>query len=57
MPGGTMDRFLDFHMYITSALKKNDMKAVCLQMALDLYYAKVGNFPLLLNNSNILGIY
>ena len=39
--GGAMDRFLNLHMYITSALKKSDMKAVGLQMALDLLYAKV----------------
>lgn len=39
--GGLMDRFLDLHMYITSALKKTDMKAVGLQMALELLHAKV----------------
>lgn len=33
-----MDRFLDMHMYITSALQKNDVKAVMLQMALDLIH-------------------
>ena len=38
---GLMDRFLDLHLYITSALKKTDMKAVGLQMALDLIYANV----------------
>ncbi|KAI9564083.1 hypothetical protein GHT06_007821 [Daphnia sinensis] len=38
--GGVLDRFLDLHMYITSALKKTDMKAVGLQMAFDLLYAK-----------------
>lgn len=42
--GGVMDRFLDLHMYITSALKKTDMKAVGLQMALDLIYANVSIF-------------
>ena len=36
-----MDRFLDMHMYITSALQKTDMKAVGLQLALDLLYEKV----------------
>jgi hypothetical protein len=41
--GGVLNRFLDLHMYITSALKKTDMKAVGLQMAFDLLYAKV--FP------------
>ena len=35
------DQFLNLHMYITSALNKSDMKAVGLQMALDLLYAKV----------------
>ncbi|XP_017706629.1 PREDICTED: NADPH oxidase 5 isoform X1 [Rhinopithecus bieti] len=30
------DRFLELHMYMTSALGKNDMKAIGLQMALDL---------------------
>ena len=36
-----MGRFLDLHMYITSALKKTDIKAIGLQMALDLLHAKV----------------
>ncbi|XP_075362746.1 NADPH oxidase 5 [Mycteria americana] len=36
-PGG---RFLEMHMYMTSALGKNDMKAIGLQMALDLLAAK-----------------
>lgn len=40
--GGAMERFLDMHMYITSALQKNDMKAVSLQLALDLLHEKVG---------------
>lgn len=39
--GGVLNHFLDLHMYITSALKKTDMKAVGLQMAFDLLYAKV----------------
>lgn len=39
--GGAMERFLDMHMYITSALQKNDMKAVSLQLALDLLHEKV----------------
>ncbi|XP_043193390.1 NADPH oxidase 5-like isoform X4 [Amphibalanus amphitrite] len=38
--GGVMDRFLDMHMYITSALQKTDMKAVGLQLALDLLHKK-----------------
>lgn len=35
-----MERFLDMHMYITSALKKTDIKAILLQMALDLIHKK-----------------
>ena len=34
-------RFLDMHMYITSALQKTDMRAVTLNLALDLLYQKV----------------
>ena len=41
--GGVMDRFLDLHMYITSALKRTDMKAVGLQLALDLLHENVIN--------------
>ena len=33
-------RFLDMHMYVTSALQRNDMKAVALQMALDILHKK-----------------
>nr|XP_012143255.1 PREDICTED: NADPH oxidase 5 isoform X1 [Megachile rotundata] len=36
--GVTMERFLEMHMYITSALQKNDMKAVSLQLAMDLVH-------------------
>lgn len=39
--GVTMERFLEMHMYITSALQKNDMKAVGLQLAMDLLHEKV----------------
>ena len=39
--GGAMERFLDMHMYITSALQKTDMKAVGLQLALELLHQKV----------------
>lgn len=39
--GGVLERFLDMHMYITSALQKTDMKAVGLQLALDLLHEKV----------------
>ena len=39
--GGAMEHFLDMHMYITSALQKTDMKAVGLQLALELLYEKV----------------
>ncbi|XP_046423102.1 NADPH oxidase 5 isoform X1 [Neodiprion fabricii] len=38
--GATMERFLEMHMYITSALQKNDMKAVGLQLAMDLLHEK-----------------
>uniref|UniRef100_W8AMZ5 NADPH oxidase 5 n=1 Tax=Ceratitis capitata TaxID=7213 RepID=W8AMZ5_CERCA len=38
--GGPMERFLDMHMYITSALQRTDMKAVGLQLALDLLHEK-----------------
>ncbi|KAG8288595.1 NADPH oxidase 5 [Homalodisca vitripennis] len=38
--GGAMERFLEMHMYITSALQKTDMKAVGLQLALDLLHDK-----------------
>merc|ERR1719474_1416349 len=38
--GGHMSRFLDMHMYVTSALQKTDMKAVALQMALDILHKK-----------------
>lgn len=35
------ERFLEMHMYITSALQRSDMKAVGLQLALDLLHEKV----------------
>ncbi|XP_063222700.1 NADPH oxidase 5 [Bacillus rossius redtenbacheri] len=38
--GAAMERFLEMHMYITSALQKTDMKAVGLQLALDLLHEK-----------------
>ncbi|CAG0883766.1 unnamed protein product [Darwinula stevensoni] len=38
--GGTLERFLEMHMYITSALQVTDMKAVGLQLALDLLHRK-----------------
>lgn len=41
--GGVMGHFLEMHMYITSALQKTDMKAVGLQLALDLLHEKVMN--------------
>jgi hypothetical protein len=37
-------RFLDMHMYVTSALQRTDMKAVGLQLALDLLHEKVSRF-------------
>ena len=39
--GGAIEQFLNLHIYITSALNKSDMRAVGLQMALDLLYDKV----------------
>ena len=39
-------RFLDMHMYMTKALKKNDMKAIGLQLALDILHKK-GNRDLI----------
>ena len=36
----SFERFLDFHLYMTSALRKTDMKALGLQMALDLLHKK-----------------
>jgi len=41
--GSAMERFLEMHMFITSALQKTDMKAVGLQLALDLLHEKVCN--------------
>lgn len=38
--GGVMGHFLEMHMYITSALQRTDMKAVGLQLALDLLHEK-----------------
>ena len=35
-----MRRFLDMHMYVTSVLQRTDMKAVALQMALDIMHEK-----------------
>ena len=39
--GSVMERFLEMHMYMTSALQKNDMRALGLQLALDLLHEKV----------------
>ncbi|KAH7974309.1 hypothetical protein HPB49_013880 [Dermacentor silvarum] len=36
----SLERFLDVHIYITSALSRTDMKAVGLQLALDLLHEK-----------------
>ena len=38
--GGEMSDFLEMHMYVTSALQRTDMKAVALQMALDILHKK-----------------
>lgn len=51
-----LSSFLDMHMYITSALQRTDMKAVGLQLALDLLHEKVipGMFYLFPFLTNIL---
>ena len=36
--GGSMSRFLDMNMYLTSASEKTDMKVVALQLALNILY-------------------
>ncbi|XP_076354968.1 NADPH oxidase isoform X2 [Tachypleus tridentatus] len=38
--GDVMERFLDVHMYVTSALCKTDIRALGLQLALDLMHEK-----------------
>ena len=38
--GAELDRFLEMHMYVTSALQRTDMKAVALQLALDILHQK-----------------
>lgn len=38
--GGIMDNFLDFHLYFTAALQRTDMRAVGLQLAMDLVHRK-----------------
>ena len=38
--GGEMSDFLEMHMYVTSALQRTDIKAVALQMALDILHKK-----------------
>ena len=40
-PRAPLARFLEMHMYVTSALQKTDMKSVFLQMAMDLLHEKV----------------
>ena len=39
--GKVKGRFLDLHLYFTAALNKTDMRAVGLQLAMDLLYQKV----------------
>jgi len=39
--GGAMERFLDIHMYITSALQQDDMRTALLYLALELLYKKI----------------
>lgn len=38
--GGVLDNCIDFHMYMTAAQKKTDMKGIGLQIALDLIHEK-----------------
>ena len=38
--GGELSDFLEMHMYVTSALQRTDIKAVALQMALDILHKK-----------------
>ncbi len=38
---GTLDKFLDIHLYITSVLPANNFKAVTLHLALDLMHKRV----------------
>ena len=47
---GVMGHFLDMHMYITSALQRTDMKAVGLQLALDLLHEKVSIYIYIRDN-------
>ena len=42
--GSVMDKFLDIHMYITSALKKDDVRTLGVNLALDILYKKVNIF-------------
>ena len=44
--GGGLNKFLEFHLYMTKALQGNDMRAVGLQLAMDLLHEKVGVHPL-----------
>ena len=37
---GSFENFLDLHLYMTSAVSKNDMKGLCLQLAMELIYMK-----------------
>ena len=44
--GSSFSRLAQLHMYITSAKTKADMKAVGLEMALDLLYARVNKYQM-----------
>jgi hypothetical protein len=54
---GVMGHFLEMHMYITSALQKTDMKAVGLQLALDLLHEKVRQVPLVRTSNRIIRMF
>ncbi len=55
--GGAMERFLDMHMYMTSALQRTDMRAVGLQLALDLLHEKVKNVELYTHTHTPIQVY
>jgi hypothetical protein len=51
---GGMDKLLDFHLYFTAALQRTDMRAVGLQLAMDLIHRKVNKSFNLINQKNAL---
>ena len=55
--GSAMDKFLDIHMYITSALKKDDVRTLGVNLALDILYKKVNIFSTLIPKNRIIHMY